>query len=462
MTQLRRNKLFNQIRTLVLVLAVVLPMLCATRLLGQTEDDVGYRKSFYQEDGDRIHVATDNWQFNVGLRKNIRVSGNVVLDAITGATPNGAPPQSQWPFPTYQQFYQTAFNNIYSSQYNQIVAANQSLIDAQILQYADVTNYAGQYAGTYASNSAPASAASSYQSLTNNPNYRRNKVPLSEMHDRRTAFSIQLPMTFGIHEITPSFSYSEESDYISFGGALNYSAALNEKNTTLNLGWSHNSDSVRDDNFEWQSKMSDDFFIGLIQLFGPKAYLTVNATVGFTHGYLNDPYRGVIFSTNFPQANPDDPALTPESRPRHRNTYTLYTSWTQFVTPLNGAVEIGYRFFHDTYGINAQTIELDWHQKIGKQLVISPTCRYYYQNAADFYYVIVPDYDNKPKFYSADYRLSEFESIAAGVTVSWRFYKHASLDLSYMRYLTVGMDGMTSQSAYPAANIYCFGLRGWF
>ncbi len=462
MTRLRRNRQFNQIRTLILVLAVVLPMLCATRLLGQTEDDVGYRKSFYQEDGDRIHVATDNWQFNVGLRKNIRVSGNVVLDAITGATPNGAPPQSQWPFPSYEKFYQTAYADTYKSQYNLFVSQNAAQVDAGFWTPQELTNYASQFANSVAPTVASNSAASSFQSLTNNPNYRRNKVPLSEMHDRRTAFSIQLPMTFGNHEITPSFSYSEESDYISYGGALNYSLALNEKNTLLNAGWSHNQDNVRDDVFQWQDKMTDDFFIGLIQLFGPKAYLTVNASMGFSHGYLNDPYRGVIAATNFDQTNPDDPELFPESRPRHRNTYILYASWTQFITPLNAGYDLSYRFFHDTYGINAQTIQLDWHQKIGKQLVLSPTCRYYYQNAADFYYVLIPDFNNKPNFYSADYRLSEFDSFAAGVTLSWRFHKHLSLDLAYMRYWMAGLDNKTSQSAYPNANIYSFGLRGWF
>ncbi len=61
-------------------------------------------------------------------------------------------------------------------------------------------------------------------------------------------------MTFGRHQITPSFAYSEESDYISFAGALNYSLSLNDKNTTLSTGWAHNSDTVRDDLFIWETK----------------------------------------------------------------------------------------------------------------------------------------------------------------------------------------------------------------
>ncbi len=443
-------------------LALIIPLLRVSRVLGQSEDEVGYRKSYYREDDGRIKVSTDVWQFDAGIKSNVRVSGEVVVDAISGATPNGAPPQTKWPFPTLDSLYQSAYQNAYGNQYRQFVSDNQAYVDAGIYTMQDITNQAAVFAGQTAPPIATNSASASWQSLTNNPNYRRNKVPLTEMHDHRNAFSIQLPMIFGRNQITPSFAYSAESDYISFGGALNYSLSFNDKNTTLNAGWAHNSDSVRDDLAVWQNKMSDDIFLGLVQLFGPKAYLTVNASLGFTHGYLADPYRSVMLASEL-QNNPDDPALSPEMRPRHRNNQIIYTAWTQFVSPLNGSYEISYRFFHDTYGILANTMELDWHQKIGRHLVISPTCRYYVQNSADCYYnTLVPDANGKPAAYSSDYRLSQFESFATGVTVSWRVYKHLSLDASYLRYVMRGLDGVTSQSAYPAANVISFGARCWF
>lgn len=447
-------------RLIAVSFALVLPLLRVSRAFG-TEDDVGYRKSYYQEDDSRIKVSTDVWQFDVGLRDNIRVSGEVVVDGISGATPNGAPPQTKWPFPTQNGLYQSAYQSAYANQYNQFINNNQIYVDSGLETFQQLTNDASFFAGQTAPNIATNSASSTWHSLTNSPNYRNNKVPLTQMHDHRNAFSIQLPVTFGRHEITPSFSYSAESDYISFAGALNYSLSLNDKNTTLNAGWAHNGDTVRDDRFNWQAKMTDDVFLGLVQLFGPKAYLTVNASLDFEHGYLADPYRGVMLLNEL-QNNPNDPALSPEVRPRHRNSQILYASWTQFVTPLNGSFEFSYRFFHDSYGIIANTAELDWHQKIGKNLVISPMCRYYVQSAADFYYILVPNANAQPSFYSSDYRLSELESVGVGVTVSWRVYKHLSLDASYMRYVMRGLDGTTSQSAYPSANVVSFGARVWF
>jgi Protein of unknown function (DUF3570) len=461
-------KIDNQLRHFLttrhraIALAVVLTFICANCLLGQEEDTVGYRKSFYQEDDNRIRVNTDNWQFDVGLRSNVRVQGEMVWDSISGATPNGAPPQSQWPFPSQGNLYQIAYHNAYTSQYNQFVSGNQILVDGGVWTQQQLTNYAGQFATSQAPTIASNSAAAQWHSLTNSPNYRSTKVPLTHLHDFRRGYSIAVPMTFGRHEITPSFAYSLESDYESYGGALNYALSLNNKNTTLTAGYAHNSDNVRDDNFVYQSKLTDNIFIGLVQLAGPKAYFTLNATLGFERGYLADPYRGVMTASNFFQLNPDDPALIPEKRPGYRNSQILYASWNQFITPMNGSYEVSYRFFHDSFGIYANTLQLDWHQKIGKQLVISPMFRYYIQNAADFYYILVPDYDRLPAYYSSDYRLSEFESFAGGITLSWRFWKHCSLDASYMRYAMVGLDGQTSQSAYPSANLYTIGIRGWF
>ena len=85
----------------------------------------------------------------------------------------------------------------------------------------------------------------------------------------------------------------------------------------------------------------------------------------------------------------------------------------------------------------------------------------YEQSAADFYYELVPDYNNLPPVFCG---LSAFdlESFSAGVNATWRLQKHVSLDASYMRYVMRGLDGVTSQSAYPSANIFRSDARIWF
>ena len=81
---------------------------------------------------------------------------------------------------------------------------------------------------------------------------------------------------------------------------------------------------------------------------------------------------------------------------------------------------------------------------------------------ASFYYIIVPDANNLPPAFSSDYRLSKLQSFTYGVDITYQVFKHLSLDASYMRYVMEGLDGVTSQSAYPSANVFNAGLRVWF
>ena len=443
-------------------LAALLPLLRLSRAGAQEENNVGYRREIYRENDDRIKVNTDSFHLDFKLSDALRVKGEVVLDAISGATPTGAPPQTKWPFQTFNQYAASAYQQAFASQFGSYIQNNIIYADAGYITYLQLTNDATVFAQNSAPTIATNSAIASYQALTNSPNYRNKHVPLTDIKDKRTAFSLQLPIAFGRHEISPSFSYSTESDYISYGGALNYSLALNNKNTTLSAGWSHNSDRVRDDQFVWQDKTTDDGFLGVVQLLSPKSYITFNASLGVERGYLADPYRGIMPAMNFPQLDPNDAALIPEKRPDHRSKEIAYLAFNQFVTPLNGAVEVSYRFFHDSYEIFAHTAQLTWHQKIGQQVIISPYLRYYQQSAAYFYYEMVPDYNNLPSSYSSDYRLSHFQSLGAGVDITWRVHKYVSLDAGYLRYDLEGLDGVTSQSAYPSANVFTVGLRVWF
>jgi hypothetical protein len=446
-------------------LSLALGLMLLLARVGKTfaqENGVDYRHEFYREDGDRMSIDTDSFRLSTKLTPHLGVQATYVIDSISGATPIGAPPQRKWPFATFGDLYNRSYSQAYGSQFNQFVSQNQIYVDAGYETYQQMTNQAARFAAQTAPTIATNSASASYRSLTNNPSYRKNTVPLAKLHDRRQAYSVALPISWARDELTPSFAYSGESDYKSYGGALNYSLSLNQKNTTVNLGYAHNSDSVRDDKFIWESKNTDNVLIGCEQLLTPQSYLLFNFVFNNDYGYLSDPYRGVMVLENYPQYNPDDPALIPEKRPRHRSSEVAFFSYTQFIEPLDASFEGGYRFFHDSWGIFSHTLNLDWHQKIGTHLVVSPSFRYTYQSAADFYYVLVPDYLNLPSFYSSDYRLSQMETFALGLNVTWRVAKHLSFDASFYRYMLQGLDGVTSQSAYPSANIGSLGIRIWF
>ena len=88
--------------------------------------------------------------------------------------------------------------------------------------------------------------------------------------------------------------------------------------------------------------------------------------------------------------------------------------------------------------------------------------RYYRQNAADFYVIKLPDSNNRPTFYSADYRLSEMETFTYGVSLTAKVTDWLSIEGSYKRYEMFGLDSVTSPTAYPKAHIVTIGFRAWF
>ncbi len=370
------------------------------------EDHVDYRFENYQEEHGRIGVQTQSWLFEKTATPWLTLKGKAIYDAISGNTPVGAPPPSQvkTPFP-------------------------------------------------------PAGPL-------------KNSVPTAFMRDKRWAGVMDAALSYGPHHLTPEFSYSSEHDYVSYGGALNYSLDLNEKNTILNLGWAHDSDTIIPNSatyiFREQHKITDDVFIGADQLLGPNTVLTANFTFGNSSGYLNDPYRGVLFEA-YPQADLNNPSLFAEKRPNYRESYTVFGSVLQYVKPLRASAEGSYRFYADSFGIFAHTIGVAWHQKAGSRVLVSPLFRYYEQSAADFYATQLPgDPSNPanptpiPTYYSADYRLSRLQSFTYGAEVSVRVLSWLSINAAFKRYEMIGLDGVTSQSAYPHANIVTVGSSVWF
>jgi Protein of unknown function (DUF3570) len=463
---------FAGFKSLSLTFCLVLALLARTSKVFADEDQVDYRKQFYREDEGRMSIDTDSAYFDIGFGDHVRANGNFVIDAISGATPTGAAPQAQYQsqFPSFTSFYNTAFNQFFQPVIND--PNNLILLQAGLFGPPDTpaafqayTNYLAinnPQVGTQATNS----AAASRSALTNSPSFRNNsRVPLTQLHDLRRAGTLNFPITFGINTFTPGVSLSSEHDYHSFGLSFNDALQLNNKNTTLNVGWSHDADRVLDQNpipSQWKGKVSDDILVGVNQLLTPKSYFTVDFTYGQEYGYLNDPYRGVSALVNYNPGDVDDPQTIPENRPRRRTKEVFYVSYDQFIDPLNGSAEASYRFYHDSYGIFAHTAELAWHQKLGRHFVLSPSIRYYNQTAAFFYAEIFQDGNNLPQFYSSDYRLSELETITGSLDLDWRIQKHFSLDLGYSRYIMIGLDNLTSQSAYPAANIFSVGGRVWF
>jgi hypothetical protein len=161
------------------------------------------------------------------------------------------------------------------------------------------------------------------------------------------------------------------------------------------------------------------------------------------------------------------PATFGENRPDERDKWTGFASINRAFPAAHGAAEASYRLFHDSFGTTAHTLEVAWFQKLGERVTLRPSFRFYDQSAADFYRIDLLGTNIKPgevpnprgPFFSADYRVSAFQSYTYGVKAVWAINANWQLDAAFERYEMDGQDSITSPAVYPRADLVNLGLR---
>jgi hypothetical protein len=295
------------------------------------------------------------------------------------------------------------------------------------------------------------------------------QVPLAELSDHRKEWEVDFSRRIGDVEITIGTSQSREHDYVSRGWSLNTTTDLNQRNTKLLLGVAGHDDDVEtfyDPQHAYVGKQAFSAIAGLTQVIDPRTFVTLNVTWSRETGYLSDQYK-LVQKTEELVAGSFFPLAFAENRPGERNMGSVFAAVNRAYPGAHGALEASYRFYADTFGVEANTVELRWIQKLGDVVSLSPELRLYRQGAADFYTynldataltpTVVPN-PNGPA-YSSDYRLSSFDALTYGLRATWKVRAHVQLELSFDRYAMHGLDGVTPQSAYPVANIVSAGAR---
>jgi hypothetical protein len=294
------------------------------------------------------------------------------------------------------------------------------------------------------------------------------EVPLSHLQDERKAWNAELARQFPGINVAVGVGNSRESDYVSNGWSLNTVTDFNQKNTTLLLGVAGTEDKIRVFYQPTRArKHANDLIAGVTQLLSPSMSVTANLSWGRQTGYLADPYKvvekgvevipGVVL-----------PLTYAENRPGERDKWTLFVSTNRAFPGARAAAEASYRFYHDTYGTNAHTIDTAWFQRIGEKLIFRPGFRFYDQTAASFYRYRLDGTNLMPTvgaprpqgpFYSSDYRLSAMQTFTYGAKLIWHGPAGLEFDAAFERYDMRGTDRVTPQSAYARANITTLGVK---
>ncbi len=102
------------------------------------------------------------------------------------------------------------------------------------------------------------------------------------------------------------------------------------------------------------------------------------------------------------------------------HTSTAVEGRAKYYLPFRAAASLSYRYFSDTWGIRANTIELGYTQPISDVWIIEGRLRHYSQNSATFYSDLFP-YVNAQNFEARDQNLAASTNNTIGAKVTWAF-----------------------------------------
>jgi hypothetical protein len=351
----------------VMVLVAVLQLVPLKR--SRAEDRIDFKTLFYQEDNDRMRVFAPTFEVEHDVTPTLTIRLEGIYNAISGASPTGAPPTAS-PSSSPPAIQPSSPSGDASDQERESRALNPGLGLNQSYPY-----LAGATPTTPPATTPAQPSPSTPPPATTTPDTSQ-KVPTAHIEDERLGLNLGITKRLDRHAVSADFAYSTESDYDSYGLALRDAIDFNKKNTTLLIGGAFTHDIITPTGqMVTETKNTMDAMVGLTQLLDKRTFFTVNLALGRAEGFLNDPYKVVELNGT----------LVPERRPEDKTKQIVYMSLTRFIERLDGSLEASYRWYDDTFGIQANTVGLAWFQKLGPHFVLRPDLRWYDQGAADFY-----------------------------------------------------------------------------
>jgi hypothetical protein len=297
----------------------------------------------------------------------------------------------------------------------------------------------------------------------------------SPYKEQRTQGSLGFDMLNGKTQYSVNFIYSNESDYTARTASFDLSQDLFGDLTTISFGYSQGWDDVRKRGDSAFSEAADhrNYRVGLTQILTPKLIAGLNYEVITDEGFLNNPYRSVRY---LDPTSAKGFAYQPEVYPRTRTSNAIAINARYFL-PYRAALHGDYRFYTDTWGIDANTFEVGYTQPWRKQWIFEGGLRWYSQSSADFYSDLFPR-ANAQNFMARDKELSKFTSLALSLGATyelppfgWKLIERSTVNFYFDRIHYAyddfrdvrkgGAPGTEPLYSYDA-NVYRLFVSGWF
>ncbi len=291
--------------------------------------------------------------------------------------------------------------------------------------------------GALTSHSPQTFASPSGTSLTGRNAYTTapGQLPVDpHYHDQRIAVggSWALPLT-RVDQLSVGAKLSDEHDF--FSASVNGSIAhdFNQKNTTLSFGVNGEFDSINPIGgapvpgsdyvlFEktggGKSKDGVGVLLGITQVMTRNWLSEFNLSADRFTGYLNDPYKitSVIDSAGATTG------YQYESRPDQRTRKSAYWENRIAWSP-RASSAVSLRYMSDDWGVHSDTAQVHVRWNISdRNRYIEPNVRWYRQTEADFYTPFILEPTTPTTGYeSSDSRLGPFHAMTYGVKFAQKF-----------------------------------------
>ena len=213
---------------------------------------------------------------------------------------------------------------------------------------------------------------------------------------------------------------SDEDDFLAQSLSFDISHDTFGDLTKVNLGVSYGDNDVMrngDENFLEKSKQYR-IRTGINQILSRNLTAGIDIEGVIDEGYLNNPYRTVRYVDTTLAAGFGSQA---EIYPNTRNSFAVKFS-TSYYLPYRAALFGQYRYFTDSWDIEAHEVEVSYRHPFGENLLLELKYRTYQQTQANFYSDLF-SYRDAQNFLARDKELSEFDDVTIGIGLTYKIPK---------------------------------------
>ncbi len=265
----------------------------------------------------------------------------------------------------------------------------------------------------------------------------------SPYREKRTESGLGLDYLHRDTLVSASFTASDESDYKASTFDLSVAQDFFGGMSTLLMGFTLGDDEVGRSDTDFSDTIERrQYRIGFSQVLSKRMIANLSYEAVADEGFLNNPYRSARLLG----------ASVPEAYPRTRTSNAVAVRAIRYWQPRTSA-RFEYRYFEDTWDIQAHSFELGASRYFGEQWLLDAFLRAYSQDKASFY---SDNFEQPLNYMARDKELSTFRSASAGARLTYTLFEHAdkalergTLNLGY-EFIRFDYDDFTdSRTAEP-------------